>query len=175
MTRFCCFALLATVFVATPPAGAQQTPAGQGHEMHATMSEDERAIAAVVHELFDAMRTGDSTTVRRVFHPQTRMMTSFRRAGEPVLDIEEGVDGFVRAVGTPHEQVWDERIWDLHIRTDADYGIAWMNYAFFLGETFSHCGINLFQVARDTDGWRIVGIADTRRREGCDLPDSVRG
>jgi hypothetical protein len=46
-----------------------------------------------------------------------------------------------------------------------------MNYAFFAGDTFSHCGVNAFQLFKGADGWKIFHIADTRRREGCEMPE----
>lgn len=151
----------------SPPYRAVATP---------DMTGDRLAVAGVVQDLFDAMRAGDSATVRRVFHPEARMVTSFRRNGEPVLSIEaDGVDGFANAVGTPHDQIWDERVWDVMIEVDDDFAMAWMDYAFFAGENFSHCGIDLFEFVRTADGWKILSIADTRRRQGCDLPADMTG
>ena len=174
MNRSHVLAALGAALLLSMPATAQEHAHDANRAESAPATADERAVAAIVHELFDAMRAGDSATVRRVFHPEARMLTSFRRGGDPVLAIEESVDGFVQAVGSPHDEVWDERIWGLLVRTDADLGVAWMNYAFFAGSTFSHCGVNLFQMVRTVDGWRIVEIADTRRREGCEIPDELR-
>lgn len=165
MTRYSVVMVIGALLPAMP-ASAQQT----AHAQHPPATVDELAVAAVVHELFDAMRAGDSATVRRLFHPQARMVTSFRRGGEPVVAIEESIDGFVEAVGSPHDEIWDERISDLVVRTDADFAMAWMSYSFFLGAEFSHCGINLFEMVRGRGGWSIIGVADTRRREGCNMP-----
>ncbi|NNF04972.1 MAG: nuclear transport factor 2 family protein [Rhodothermales bacterium] len=46
-----------------------------------------------------------------------------------------------------------------------------MDYAFFLGESFSHCGVNTFTLARQADGeWRTIAVADTRTPGAeCDL------
>ena len=176
MTRSSLFPLaLAAALIAAVPAAAQQTPAEREAPSGAFMTDDHRAIARVVHELFDGMRAGDSAMVRRVFHPRVRLLTSFRRDGQPMLAVEEDIEGFVTAVGTPHEDVWDERIWGLLIRTDGDFGMAWMNYAFYAGSTFSHCGVDLMEFVRTPDGWKIVGLADTRRREGCEVPESLGG
>ena len=165
---------LVAALTATSPAAAQQSPAGREASGRTSITDDERAIASVVHELFDGMRAGDSAAVRRVMHPEVRMVTSFRREGEPVVTVEEDMSGFIEAVGTPHDEVWDERIWGLLIRTDGDFGMAWMNYAFYLGTRFSHCGIDLMELVRTPDGWKIIGLADTRRREGCEVPASLR-
>jgi hypothetical protein len=126
-------------------------------------------VAAVVQRLFDGMRAGDSVAVRSVLHPDARMQTVGERDGAPVLHTGS-VDDFVRAVGTPRDQVWDERIWDLEVRIDGNLATAWMQYAFYVGDRFSHCGVNAMQFFRDGEGWRIVQVIDTRRREGCPSP-----
>ncbi len=78
---------------------------------------------------------------------------------------------FLRAVGTPHAQVYDERIGNERVLVDGPYAIAWTDYTFYLGDRKSHCGIDAFQLVRRPGGWRILGITDTRRRESCpDLP-----
>lgn len=174
MTRTAPFATALAVALLCANPLAAQSPAGSEHAGHSLMSDDQRAVAAVVHDLFDAMRSGDSATVRRVFHPEVRMVTSFRRDGQPTIAIEADLSGFVEMVGTPHEQVYDERIWGLLIRTDGDFGMAWMNYAFYLGPQLSHCGIDLFEMVRTAGGWKIINLADTRQREGCEIPESLR-
>lgn len=45
---------------------------------------------------------------------------------------------------------------------------AWTPYAFYLGGGLSHCGVNAFQLFNGKDGWSIIRITDTRRREGCE-------
>ena len=124
--------------------------------------EDE--VQAVIERMFDGMRAGDSTMVRSVFHPEARLMTTFTRDGKPMVH-GGNIDGFVEAVGQPHDQVWDERISDVEIRIDDNLATAWMKYAFYLGDTFSHCGVNAFQLARTEEGWKVIQIADTRRKE----------
>ena len=168
------FVIVALAAMSAAPAAAQQH--GQHGEHHANaayrgpiMSADEQAIANVVETLFDGMRAGDSSMVRSVFHPQVRMVTAFRNQQGPQVNVENDLTGFVTAVGTPHEQVWDERISNLVIRTDGDFGMAWMEYGFFAGEQFSHCGVDLMELVRGADGaWKIIGLADTRRRAGCE-------
>jgi hypothetical protein len=142
--------------VAVSPAAAQ--------EPHAE-------VEAVITRLFDGMRAADSAVVRSVFHPEARLATVGARAGEPVLHVE-GLDAFLGAVGSPRADVWDERIWDLEVRVDGNLASAWMSYAFFVGERFSHCGVNAVQLFRGPAGWRIFQITDTRRREPCGVPDA---
>lgn len=128
---------------------------------------EESEALAVVTRLFDGMRAGDSTMVRSTLHPSARLVSASEREGAPVLQ-SESMDGFVAAVGSPHEKVWDERIWDTEVRIDDRLATVWTQYAFFLGPDLSHCGVDAFQLFRAEDGWKIFQIADTRRREGCE-------
>jgi hypothetical protein len=129
-------------------------------------AEDRSAVIAVVNRLFDGMRTGDSSAVRSSFHPQALLGTARVRNGLPVFELDT-VGVFVRAVGTPHPEVWDERIRATHVELDGPLASVWAEYAFYAGPRFSHCGIDAFQLARDGDAWRIVALIDTRRRDGC--------
>lgn len=130
----------------------------------------EAEVRAVIDQLFDGMRTGDSTAVRAVFHEHAVLATTFTTPeGVPVYRTNEA-DRFVEAVGSPHDEVWDEKIWDVVIQVDDNLASAWMNYAFYAGDNFSHCGVNSFQMVRTPDGWKTVYLVDTRRRDGCDKP-----
>jgi hypothetical protein len=133
--------------------------------------DDEAAVMEVVGALFDAMRAGDSAAMRATLHSSATAATAFVRDGVPTLARETSLDGFVQAVGTPHDEVWDERVWDPEVKVDGLLATAWMNYAFFAGDTFSHCGVNAFQLFKGADGWKIFHVADTRRREGCEMPE----
>jgi hypothetical protein len=128
--------------------------------------DDKGPVMAVITRLFDGMRAGDSAMVRSVFHPQVRMLSSGMRQGRLVLNIEQGADGFVKAVGTPHAEVWDERIANERVMIDGALASVWVDYTFHLGARLSHCGIDHFLLARNEAGeWKIVELADTRRMD----------
>lgn len=137
-----------------------------------TQARDRAAALAVVQRLFDGMRAGDSAAVRATFHSAALLATAAIRQGKAVVQIDT-VDAFVRAVGTPHPEVWDERIRATRVEVDGPLASVWAEYSFYAGAKFSHCGIDAFQVARDGQEWRIVALTDTRRKEGCpDQPAS---
>lgn len=132
-------------------------------------SADSAAVLATVHRLFDAMRAGDSAGVRAAFHPAALLATAEVRKGTPQVQVDK-LEGFVQAVGTPHDEVWDERIQGQEVRIDGPLAAVWTEYSFYAGSKFSHCGVDAFHLARAADGWRIIALSDTRRREGC--PDA---
>lgn len=130
-----------------------------------------------IDALFDAMRAGDSTAVREVFAEGATLETAQSaddgsETGPTVRSTP--IARFAEAVGQPKEQVWDERIWDVEIRVDGPMASAWVPYAFYLGETLQHCGVNAIQFVRHADGWKMLHLIDTRTpAEACDLPASV--
>ncbi|MDE2835666.1 MAG: nuclear transport factor 2 family protein [Bacteroidota bacterium] len=127
-------------------------------------------IRAVIEHLFDGMRAGDSTMVASVLMDSAIM----GRATDNGFS-SGSMDGFVRAVGSPHDQVWDERIWDLNIQVDQRLASAWMQFAFYLGDELSHCGVNSMILYRTDDGWKIVHLADTHRGLACgEIPAHAR-
>ena len=139
-------------------------PAAFAQPSYSTQSPED-AVRAVATELFDAMRAGDSTRVRNVFHEEARLHSSFVREGAPMVGGGDSADGFVEAVGSPHDEVWDERVGEIHVRVDDGLATAWMDYAFFNGEHRSHCGVNAIQLVNTEDGWKMLNIVDTRRSD----------
>jgi hypothetical protein len=141
---------------------------------NAQQAKDETAIKDVILRLFIGMEKGDSAMVRAVFTPQPTLATVLRNKNdEPVLRQESSLNEFLKAVGTPHKEVWYEDIWNIKIQMDGDFAQVWCDYAFYVDKTFSHCGVDAFQLHRGKDGWRIFHLADTRRKTGCEVPSDI--
>ncbi|HCT52686.1 MAG TPA: hypothetical protein DF712_09520 [Balneola sp.] len=128
---------------------------------------DKELILSQIETLFDGMRAGDSAAVSKVFTRNATMQSVFKnREGETVIS-SGSLQNFKNAVGTPHEQVWDERVANIQINVDGEMAVAWVPYSFYLGKDFSHCGVNSFQFAKTAEGWKAISIVDTRRRTNC--------
>ena len=135
----------------------------------AAAQEAERdSVVAPLGRLFDGMRAGDSTAVRAAFHPTARLLSVVQDSAGAFAVRETAVDRFVEAVGQPHEAVWDERIGAVDVRIDGGMATAWVPYAFYLGDQFSHCGVNAVDLVRTSEGWRILHLTDTRRTSDCE-------
>ena len=127
----------------------------------------EQAVINTIRTLFDGMRTGDSLALRSVLHPNAHLQSSYtNKAGNPVLSTGS-IDKWVSSVGTPHEEVYDEKIWSYKIRIDDNLASAWTDYTFYVGEKQSHCGVNAFHLVHTNQGWKISHIIDTRRKTNC--------
>jgi Putative lumazine-binding len=132
-------------------------------------TEAENEVVTVIKQMFDGMRKGDSTMLRAVFHPSVRFQSIaiHGQTGKPVIQTENSADSFVKAIGTPHTDVYDERIESYEVRIDGLMATVWTPYEFYLGTKFSHCGVNAFLLFKGEQGWKIINITDTRRRKDC--------
>jgi hypothetical protein len=128
---------------------------------------DRAAVMEVVERLFDAMRARDGAMAASVFHPEARLIsTGVDGEGDPRIQIQS-TEGFVSAVGQGGE-AWDEPLFDPEVRVDGNLAHVWVFYRFYLGDRFSHCGYDSFQLVRTAEGWKIISLGDTRRTEGCE-------
>ncbi len=132
----------------------------------------EQSVINTIQALFDGMRAGDSTALRSVLHPNAHLQSSYiNKAGESVLSTGS-IDRWVSSVGTPHEEVYDEKIWSYKVRIDDNLASAWTDYTFYVGEKLSHCGVNAFHLVNTKEGWKISHITDTRRKKRCQTESS---
>jgi len=128
---------------------------------------EQENIKTVINQLFEGMKIGDSTMVKKVFHPHVKMETIFtNKSGETKLHEEE-LKNFLKAVGSPHDGVWNEKITSWNIQIDKIMAHVWTEYEFYLNDQFIHCGVNSFQLVKLSDQWLIVHLIDTRRKKGC--------
>jgi hypothetical protein len=146
---------LAALALAAPAAAQSPAPAP-----------DRDAILKAVQTTFDGMRTHDTLILKQAVLADAGFMTVGRdREGKPRIRRTNGQE-FIDAVGKGGEP-WNETIRDPIVMQDGDLAAVWAYYAFKLGEKPSHCGFDLFTLARMDGQWKVVAIADTQRREGC--------
>ncbi len=135
--------------------------------VNANAQNPEQEIKTVIETLFDGMRAGDSAMVASAFSKDAIMQTVAKNQAGEVVKREGQLAQFLTSVGTPHAQVFDERISGFDIKIDGELASVWTPYQFYLGDNFSHCGVNSFQMAKMGGEWKIIYIVDTRRRTNC--------
>lgn len=131
-------------------------------------TDDEKAAIAAVHRMFEGMRTADSGLVRSAFAAGARFASLDARVTPAAIKFDV-IDGWIAAIATSNRR-WDEQIYDVQARVDGNIAQVWAPYTFYLDKAVRHCGVNAIDMLRDDAGWKIIQIADTRRREGCRDP-----
>ncbi len=137
---------------------------------------EEAAVLAAIHDVFDGMRTKDSAKVSARLAEGVVLRRAGERDGTPELSAS-AAQGWLNSIAQERDEILDEQVWDVEIQVDGRLATAWMKFAFFFGGEFSHCGVNAMMLFKDSDGWKIFGLADTSRRgeENCWMPPDHAG
>ncbi|MEX0690674.1 MAG: hypothetical protein WD934_02640 [Gemmatimonadales bacterium] len=125
---------------------------------------------AVVVRLFEAMHAKDSLAIAATFDTSAALL-GYTRQGDQERVTRTPVAEFARSIARlPAGTDIEESIWDPAVLVDGNLAVVWTPYAFLINGAISHCGYDAVMLMRFATGSQIVVIADTRRRDGCELP-----
>ena len=144
---------------------SQASSHGASHNAaHSTgLSADQAAAYAVITKLFDGMRTRDTASMRAAFVNGASLQSVSANGVR-----NDAIDAWIGSIASaPAGLVLDERLGTPVVQVSGDLASVWVEYWFFAGERFSHCGVDAFVLAKQAGAWRILSVADTRKREGC--------
>lgn len=132
--------------------------------LHAQTSED--SVKAAVNNLFTAMKTADSVGIMHAFNDGAILQSIKEQDGNTSVDDEKVAD-FAHVIAGLKKGDADERIAFNVVKVDGPLAIVWTPYQFYYKGTFSHCGVDSYQLLRVDGGWKIQYLIDTRRKGGC--------
>ena len=130
-------------------------------------SQDVKDVQATIEQLFDGMRASDSAMVAETFTKDAIMKRVATNEEGEVMVNSGNLTSFLNAIGSPKEQIWDERIGSYDINIDGNLATVWTPFEFYIGDRFSHCGVNSFQLVKKDGNWKIFFIVDTSRQSNC--------
>ena len=134
-------------------------------QVGAQTSED--SVKNAINSLFIAMKNSDAVALKNTFSTDAILQTITKDKDGNITVRSEEITAFAEFVSKQPKGAADERISYETIRIDGPLAIAWTPYQFYFNGSFSHCGVNSFQLVRKSEGWKIQYLIDTRRKEGC--------
>lgn len=129
---------------------------------------EEQQVEQVIRSLFEGMKSKNADQVAMAFSEDALMQTVIAKPEGSEVGSNSVADFVKRIATTPETTTLDEQILDYQIKVDGTMASAWTPYRFYVNGNFSHCGVNSFQLVKKAEGWKIVYIIDTRRKENCD-------
>ena len=137
--------------------------------------EKEKAlIMNTVNSVFKAMRTNDSTLLKSCFIEAPNTFTIYKNKEGETTFVKDDFQRFISAVGKPKDQVWNEPIWNEKVEIDGSLASVWVDYAFYVDDQFSHCGVDAFHLVKMDGSWKIFHLVDTRRKNNCIIPSHIK-
>lgn len=129
---------------------------------------NEKDVRQAIDDFFEYFHQQDTVTLRAMLADDVQLRSISRnREGDIQMRMQPMDDFLVSLASIPDTLSFQEKLLDYQISIDGDMATAWTPYEFYLGGNFSHCGVNAFQLYHDGSAWRIIALADTRRRAGC--------
>ena len=125
-------------------------------------------IMQVIAAMFEGLAQRDTARMGATLEPGARLVqTTTNPDGIPQVTVVDMPD-FLAAVGRTDGPKIEERYWNPQVVVHDNLATVWISYVFLVEGQISHCGEDTFQLARATDGWKIIALADTQRRQGCE-------
>ena len=126
-------------------------------------NEDIKAASEVPDRLFAAMRAKNFEDIRAAFTPEGQLVAIDKpRDGKGVSKTRVfTAETFAKAISEAKGAEFIEKMPNKDVRITGDLAIVAGRYTFYVGEKFSHCGTNTFNLVRTEAGWRIANAAST--------------
>ena len=126
---------------------------------------DAKAVLATIDALFAAFENGDAAAVLRQVYPDGRVTATSRRADGTTTLRPQSWAQFAERF-TP-QRAFQERIANPLIHIDQDIALVWAPFVVRSGGKVSNCGIDHFDLVRESGAWKILNLTFSSRNTGC--------
>lgn len=117
-----------------------------------------------VEAFFESFHKRDTLGLKKLIAPEAVFHSISVKKEKNVLSFES-LDEFYKSIGSfPKNLRFEEKLTSWTVNSTGEMANVWTDYEFYIDGKRSHGGVNSFQLYKAADGWKIVHIADTRKR-----------
>ncbi len=126
-------------------------------------NEDAKAAAEIPDRLFAAMKAKSFEDIRAVFITEGQLVAIDKpRDGKGISKTRVfTAESFAKAISEAKGADFIEKMLNKDVKVTGDIAMVSGPYTFHVGEKFSHCGTNTFNLVRTETGWKIANAAST--------------
>lgn len=126
-------------------------------------SDDLKNVSQVPDKLFAAMNAKNFEEIRAIFTPEGQLVAIDKpRDGNGISKTRVfTAESFAKTISEAKGAEFVEKMLDKNIKISGDLAVVSGRYTFYVGEKFSHCGTNTFNLVRTENGWKIANAAST--------------
>ena len=124
------------------------------------------AVMAPINALFAGIAAGDPAAI-----------SAQLVAGGSNTEVTEQPNGSRKI----ERQVWSDALMGLHpgptkfeerlinhsIKSDGSVAVVWGDFVFLINGKVDHCGLDLFDLVREGDAWKIANTVSSQRTKKC--------
>lgn len=125
--------------------------------------DDKTAAIAVVNQLFDGMKVKSAEQIKSVFAPDVHFLAIDKpRDGKGISKTRVMTgEAFAKQISESKAEEYREKMISPEAKISGDMVVVSGRYTFHVGDKFSHCGTDTFNLVRTEAGWKIVQGAFT--------------
>ncbi|WP_276392606.1 nuclear transport factor 2 family protein [Eudoraea chungangensis] len=126
-------------------------------------------VQRTIETFFEGFHKQDSLLLTSSLSSEVSLKTIGKNKESGKTELREvNFNAFLHSIlSIPDSVKFQEKLLSFNIQIDGDMAHGWTPYEFWYNDSFSHCGVNSFQLVKEKDKWSIVSIMDTRRKEPC--------
>jgi hypothetical protein len=137
-----------------------------------SVNAQDQEVLQVIDNLFIAMETSDSSLAQSMLTEDAQLFTVFTDQDGNLKRRQSPASALPAAFGKEKTATWREPIWNQLVRIDGGLAMVWTDYAFYVDDQLSHCGVDAFLLEKTSGQWKIYSITDTRRTD-CNIPKEI--
>lgn len=138
-----------------PPAGPLPAPGAE-----------EQAILQPVNAVFSAIAARDAAAMeRQLVAGGSATIVTEQPGGNRAVVRRTWPEVLARF--QPGPEKFEERLSDPAIESDGSVAMVWGNYVFLINGKVHHCGIDHFDLVRQSGSWKIANVSWSERTAGC--------
>lgn len=125
--------------------------------------DDKQSAINVVNQLFEGMKAKNIEQMKAVFSADGQLIAIDKpRDGKGISKTRLfSGEAFAKMISEAKGADYIEKMPNPEARISGDLAIVTGRYTFYVGDKFSHCGTNTFNLVRTETGWRIANGAST--------------
>jgi hypothetical protein len=121
-------------------------------------------VQKTIETFFEGFHAKDTVKIKSICSEKLVLQSISESAKGNKFSEESPKEFYVSIATIPADVKFEERILSYSIQVDGTMAHVWTPYEFYLNGKFSHKGVNAFTLFKDTSGWKIVHLIDTRKK-----------
>lgn len=118
-----------------------------------------------VQQLFDCIAKHDAETARTLFVPGIAFVSGGMEGKYKATAAEDWLKRLGEAKGE-----WEETFKGKPtVKEERGLATVWAPYEFHVDGKLSHCGVDVVDLVKTAEGWKISAVTYTRETAGCEI------
>ena len=118
-----------------------------------------------IESFFKSFHEQDTSELKSVIHEEIVVGTIIHDQKDTTLKVDNAHALYASLASIPDTLNFEESLLSIEVKEDGVLAHVWTPYEFYVNGEKSHQGVNAFTLLNTGEGWKIIYLVDTRRRE----------